>query len=108
MGITEATRPHHLGPTGTNADPAPSRGSAASALVTAMPTNDPVGQNNPTRANASNANERPDDPTRRCPACGTPVESARQVGPITYRLDPCGHQIDDRIHGGCETDASAR
>ena len=33
-----------------------------------------------------------------CPACGEPAEAARQVGPITLVLDPCGHEIDDRVY----------
>ena len=36
--------------------------------------------------------------TRTCPACDVPVESFRQLGPVTWVLEPCGHQIDDRIH----------
>lgn len=35
---------------------------------------------------------------RTCPACGEPVEDARPVGPVTIELEPCGHQVDERVY----------
>ena len=35
---------------------------------------------------------------RTCPACDEPVEDVCQVGPITLELDPCGHQVDEKVY----------
>ena len=35
---------------------------------------------------------------RTCPICDEPIEEFEKVGPITYELDPCGHQVDERVH----------
>ncbi len=63
-----------------------------------MPTSDPK-QDTPTAATTLTTKDRTnaDDPTRTCPTCGEPIESTRQVGPVTYVLEPCGHQVDDRV-----------
>lgn len=33
-----------------------------------------------------------------CPACGEPIEEIESVGPITYALEPCGHQVDEEVY----------
>ena len=30
--------------------------------------------------------------------CGGPVEAPRRVDSVTFRLDPCGHQIDEEVY----------
>lgn len=32
-----------------------------------------------------------------CPGCGVPIDDYDAVGPVTAELDPCGHQVDDRL-----------
>ena len=32
-----------------------------------------------------------------CPACDVPIDDYNPVGPITVVLEPCGHQVDDRL-----------
>lgn len=34
----------------------------------------------------------------RCPACGEPVTTITQPGPVTYVLGPCGHQVDVDVY----------
>lgn len=46
----------------------------------------------------SNDRDETEESMRRCPACDAPVESVQDIGPVTWVLEPCGHQIDDRIH----------
>lgn len=41
-----------------------------------------------------------------CPACGEPIEDIEQVGRISYELQPCGHQIDDRLYEKLSTRAN--
>lgn len=65
-----------------------------------MSTNDRAGQKDPAHTTASDAGDRSDteDEVRRCPGCGAPVESVEKVGEVSFDLEPCGHQIDDRIY----------
>lgn len=37
-------------------------------------------------------------PDETCPICDRPVERIDRVDPITYALQPCGHQVDDRTY----------
>ncbi|PSP79045.1 hypothetical protein BRC81_06115 [Halobacteriales archaeon QS_1_68_20] len=62
-----------------------------------MSTNDPTNQNDTARTNAP-AGDHTDETTRICPACDEPIQSTDRIGPVTYVLEPCGHQVDDRIH----------
>ena len=33
-----------------------------------------------------------------CPICEERAEDARWIGPVTLVLEPCGHQVDDRVY----------
>lgn len=44
------------------------------------------------------------DAERHCPACGTHIESVEKVGAVTFVLEPCGHQVDDRVLAEVWTD----
>ena len=35
---------------------------------------------------------------RTCLLCDEPVEDVQQIGPVTFVLKPCGHEIDQEIH----------
>lgn len=41
-----------------------------------------------------------------CPGCGTPVEDTEWIGEITAILEPCGHQVDEQLHGDLFRDSS--
>lgn len=53
-----------------------------------MLTNDRRRRTDTAHELASDTNDRQDDATRHCPACDAPVESVRDVGPVTWMLEP--------------------
>lgn len=36
--------------------------------------------------------------TETCPACDELIEAVESVGPVTYELQPCGHQVDEGVY----------
>lgn len=52
-----------------------------------MSDNEPVNRNGITEASS-----------KTCLICGEHVETTKSIGPVTYVLQPCGHQIDERVY----------
>lgn len=42
--------------------------------------------------------------TDACPVCDEPIADAERVDPVTFVLQPCGHQVDERTYSDLATD----